>query len=78
MNRACPRHKPENQGPEQQEIADELAIIQRLLPLQDARILELRRKTRQIAQRTGVGSIVAAEVDQIQHVKNLQIDDLLM
>ena len=56
-------------GPEQQEIADELAIIQRLLPLQDARILELgcgaAEKTRQIAQRTGVGSIVAAEVDQI-------------
>lgn len=67
-------------GPEQQEIADELAIIQRLLPLQGARILELgcgaAEKTRQIAQRTEVCSIVAAEVDQIQHAKNLQIDDL--
>lgn len=67
-------------GPEQQEITDELAIIQRLLPLQGARILELgcgaADKTRQIAQETGVCSIVAAEVDQIQHAKNLQIDDL--
>ena len=67
-------------GPEQQEIADELAIIQRLLPLQGARILELgcgaAEKTRQIAQRTEVCSIVAAEVDQIQHAKNLQINDL--
>ena len=68
------------QGPDDQPITDELRVLQDLLPLNGARILELgcgaADKTRQIAERTGVASIVAAEVDQIQHHKNLQITDL--
>ena len=67
-------------GPADQQIANEIDILQQLLPLSGARVLELgcgaAEKTRMIAEQCGVEQIVAAEVDSIQHQKNLQIDDL--
>ena len=67
-------------GPEQQDIAEEIDVLIRMLPFDGARVLELgcgaADKTRQIAELTGVQEIVAAEVDQIQHAKNLAITDL--
>ena len=68
------------QGPEPQPIQDEIDVLKALLPFDGARVLELgcgaADKTRQIALQTQVKEIVAAEVDQIQHQKNLQRDDL--
>jgi SAM-dependent methyltransferase len=70
------------------EVCHEYVIVQRLLPLAGARVLELgcgqAAMTRVIAQggpRGGAGgarvaSIVAFEVDRIQYAKLLQIDDL--
>ncbi len=67
-------------GPEQQDITDEIDVLTRMLPFDGARVLELgcgaAEKTRQIAELTSVREIVAAEVDQIQHEKNLAIKDL--
>jgi|TARA_Y100000310_G_scaffold238285_1_gene241658 ubiquinone/menaquinone biosynthesis C-methylase UbiE len=67
-------------GPAQQEIHSELTVMQRMLQLDNARVLELgcgaAEKTRQIAERTGVSAVVAAEVDAIQHEKNLSLSDL--
>lgn len=67
-------------GPPEQPLANEIDELQQLLPFEGARVLELgcgaAEKTRLIAERTGVAEIVAAEVDQIQHRKNLQIADL--
>lgn len=51
-----------------------------LLPLQDARLLELgcgaAFTTRRLAESFPLREIVALEVDHIQHEKNLQISDL--
>ena len=67
-------------GPSAQRIAEELDILQELLPLEGAHVLELgcgtAVKTRQLAEHTGVASIVAAEVDPIAHANNLDIADL--
>jgi len=67
-------------GPGQQEVTSEFAVIQRLLDLQGAKVLELgcgaAEKTRLIAERTAVASIVAVEIDPIAHQKNLTITDL--
>jgi len=67
-------------GPEIQDISEEIDVLTRMLPFDGARVLELgcgaADKTRQIAELTGVTEIVAAEVDQIQHQKNLAINDL--
>lgn len=67
-------------GPAQQDTHSELAVIQRMLPLAHGQVLELgcgaAEKTRQIAERTKVAHIIAAEVDAIQHNKNLSISDL--
>lgn len=67
-------------GPETQDIREEIDVLTRMLPFDGARILELgcgaADKTRQIAETTAVREIVAAEVDQIQHQKNLTITDL--
>lgn len=61
-------------------VCDEYVIVQSLLPLTGARVLELgcgkAEKTRAIAQEGQVASITALEVDEIQHAKNLQIADL--
>ncbi|MFU8817843.1 MAG: methyltransferase domain-containing protein [Pseudomonadales bacterium] len=68
------------EGPEQQPVASEFEVLTQLLPLAGARVLELgcgaAEKTRQIAERSNVAAIVAAEVDQIQHGKNLLVADL--
>lgn len=68
------------QGPEEQPLVNEFQVLEELLPFGGARVLELgcgaAEKTRLIAERTGVTAIVAAEVDQIQHRRNLQITDL--
>ena len=67
-------------GPEQQDTTEEIDVLTRMLPFDGARVLELgcggAEKTRQIAELTGVEEVVAAEVDQIQHEKNLLIEDL--
>jgi ubiquinone/menaquinone biosynthesis C-methylase UbiE len=59
---------------------NEFEVISSLLPLAGTRILELgcgaAEKTRQIAERSEVAEIVASEVDQRQHEKNLRIGDL--
>lgn len=61
-------------------LCDEYELIAAELPLDGAQILELgcgkAEKTRTIAQSGRVASIVALEVDAIQHARNLQIADL--
>ena len=68
------------EGPRDQPIEDEFEVLVRLLPLSGARVLELgcgaADKTRRIAQDTEVNAIVAAEIDEIQHGKNLAVTDL--
>ena len=60
--------------------ATELEIIERVLPLKNARVLELgcgkAAMTRQLSQRFQPSTLIATEVDRIQHDINLQIDDL--
>ncbi len=67
-------------GPADQLIEKELDVIERMLPLDAARVLELgcgaADKTRAIAERTAVANITAVEIDAIQHEKNLRITDL--
>ena len=61
-------------------IDEELNVIRKLLNTEGTRILELgcgaAYQTRAIIENTRVRSIVAAEVDQRQHQKNLQVTDL--
>ncbi len=70
--------KISNLNPSQK--ATELEIMQRALPLAGSRILELgcgrAWMTRQIAEKFSPELIIATEVDQIQHEKNLLIHDL--
>jgi ubiquinone/menaquinone biosynthesis C-methylase UbiE len=67
-------------GPAQQPVTGEFQVLTDLLPFAGAQVLELgcgaAEKTRQIAERTDVARIVAAEVDRIQHGKNLEVTDL--
>jgi len=60
-------------------VCDEQEILDSL-PLDGARVLELgcgkAEKTRKLAEAGQVKSILALEVDTIQHEKNLQIQDL--
>lgn len=66
--------------PDNTELRDEFEVIAAELSLQNANVLELgcgrAEKTRKIATAGKVASIVAMEVDEIQHGKNLQIGDL--
>jgi ubiquinone/menaquinone biosynthesis C-methylase UbiE len=59
-------------------VCDEYVIVDSLLPLSGADVLELgcgkAEKTLAIARSGRVASITALEVDEIQHAKNLQID----
>jgi ubiquinone/menaquinone biosynthesis C-methylase UbiE len=68
------------QGQQKQAVTNELAVMQRLLKLDGARVLELgcgaADKTRQLAEQTPVSDIVAVEIDPIQHEKNIRINDL--
>jgi ubiquinone/menaquinone biosynthesis C-methylase UbiE len=61
-------------------LCDEFDVIVAEVPLAGARVLELgcgkADKTRAIAQSGKVASILAMEVDAIQHARNLQIADL--
>ena len=67
-------------GPDHQDISEEIDVMTARLNFKGARVLELgcgaAEKTRQIAEQTEVAEIIAAEVDEIQHAKNLAIDDL--
>ncbi|MEM7365622.1 MAG: class I SAM-dependent methyltransferase [Pseudomonadota bacterium] len=67
-------------GPESQPVHNETEVITRMLPLAGATILELgcgaAEKTRWIAENTEIEHIVAAEVDEQQHGKNLLLTDL--
>lgn len=60
--------------------ATELEIIRQYLPVEGASVLELgcgtAWMTRLLARELGAGHVIATEVDQIQHRKNLLIDDL--
>ena len=60
--------------------ATELEIMSELLDFTGARVLELgcgrARWTRTVAEKFPVASVVATEVDKVQHEKNLQITDL--
>jgi len=62
------------------EDATELEIMSRWLPFDGARVLELgcgsARWTRTIAEKFAIASLAATEVDELQHAKNLQINDL--
>ncbi len=62
-------------GPEDQPVGSEMKVITRMLELEGAAILELgcggAEKTRAIAERFEVASITAAEIDPVQHEKNL-------
>jgi ubiquinone/menaquinone biosynthesis C-methylase UbiE len=68
------------EGPEDQDVTDELSVLDRMLDFTGARVLELgcggAEKTRLIAENHQIEQIVAAEIDPIAHQKNLQIDDL--
>jgi ubiquinone/menaquinone biosynthesis C-methylase UbiE len=65
--------------PDIAEVRNELQLIEDLLPA-EARLLELgcgkAEKTRLLADSPRVSSILALEVDEIQHGRNLQITDL--
>ncbi len=67
-------------GPDNQLVTNELVVLGEMLKFDGARVLELgcgaAEKTRLIAERTGVQAIVAAEVDRIQHARNLEVPDL--
>ncbi len=58
----------------------ELEIMQQLLPMQGADVLELgcgrALVTRLMVERLGAARVVATEVDRAQHGKNLRIPDL--
>ena len=62
------------------EDATELEVMSRLLPFDGADVLELgcgsARWTRTIAEKFHIASLLATEVDKVQHAKNQQINDL--
>lgn len=66
--------------PGQTTLCNELELLMRSLPLDGASVLELgcgkAEKTRSLAERSGVARILALEVDEIQHARNLAIADL--
>lgn len=65
--------------PDITQFRNELELIDALLP-SGAQLIELgcgkAEKTRQLAENPKVAAILALEVDEIQHAKNLQVDDL--
>lgn len=66
--------------PAQTTVHNEVRLMLDLLPLDDACVLELgcgrAEKTRTLAETGRVREIVALEVDNIQHERNLQVTDL--
>jgi ubiquinone/menaquinone biosynthesis C-methylase UbiE len=67
-------------NPEPQPVLNEIDVIDRMLTLNEAHILELGcgavEKTRLIAEKFKVAKITAVEIDPIQHEKNLLITDM--
>ena len=67
-------------NPDAYQIANELEIIEKKLPMKNADVLELgcgrAWMTRKMAELYHPKHITATEVDRIQHEKNLQIEDL--
>ena len=67
-------------GPEEQDIFEEVSVLHRMLQFDVARVLELgcgaAEKTQYIAEQKGVVEVVAAEVDVVQHKKNLESTSL--
>ena len=67
-------------GPEMQDLKEETTVLDRMLQFDGARVLELgcgaAEKTQLIVQQTDVMEIVAAEVDSVQHEKNLALTGL--
>ncbi len=61
-------------------ISSDLELMGELLPLKDATVVELgcgsARMTRMMVERFAPRRVIATEVDEIQHDKNLAIDDL--
>ncbi len=66
--------------PGARQVATELEIMSRTLPLAGSRVLELgcgrAWTTRQLAEQFSPKVIIATEVDRVQHEKNLLINDL--
>ena len=60
--------------------SSDLELIEKHLPLQGSNLLELgcgtAFTTRRLLERFPIGHLLATEVDQVQHQKNLQITDL--
>ena len=67
-------------NPEPQPVLKEIDVIDRMLTLNEAHILELgcgaATKTRLVAENFNVAKITAVEIDPIQHEKNLKIADM--
>lgn len=59
---------------------NDLELLPQLLPLEDARLLELgcgrAWMARQISERFPIRELIATEVDRIQHQRNLEVADL--
>ncbi len=66
--------------PAQDMLVNEIKLMLAELPFDGARVLELgcgkAEKTRALAETGRIREIIALEVDDIQHQRNLQIDDL--
>jgi len=66
--------------PDQYRTVEEPDIIAELVDIRGARVLELgcgaAHMTRLLVERFGAHSVLATEVDRIQHEKNLRTDDL--
>jgi SAM-dependent methyltransferase len=66
--------------PDQYRTADEADILAELLDIRGARVLELgcgaAQMTRLLVERFGAASVLATEVDRVQHEKNLAVDGL--
>lgn len=67
-------------APDNYRTATETDLVAELVDIRAARVLELgcgaAWTTRGLVERLGAAEVVAAEVDRIQHAKNLAIDDL--
>jgi ubiquinone/menaquinone biosynthesis C-methylase UbiE len=66
--------------PEAYEPGTDLDLMERLLPVSGARVLELgcgrAQMTLAMVESLGAAEVVATEVDRIQHERNLQLGDL--
>lgn len=80
MNQSATTNAMRMEGPARQPLIDEIDVLRVLLPLEGARLLELgcgaADKTRQLAERTDVSAVVAAEVDAVAYQHNLAVTDL--